>query len=48
MMLAALEPFDDESIWWRPAEGVNPIAVLALHCAGKQRHYIGRHIAGTD
>ncbi|HEY8310209.1 MAG TPA: DinB family protein [Gemmatimonadaceae bacterium] len=48
MMQAAIEPFDDESIWWRPAEGVNPVAVLALHCAGNLRHFIGRHIAGTD
>lgn len=48
MMLSAIEPFDDESIWWRPAPGVNPVAVLALHCAGNLRHFIGRHIAGTD
>jgi hypothetical protein len=48
MMLAALEPFDDESVWWQPAPGVNPIAVLALHCAGNLRHFIGRQIAGTD
>lgn len=48
MMQAAIEPFDDESIWWQPAPGVNPVAVLALHCAGNLRHFIGRHIAGTD
>jgi|GEM_PF-1437983 len=47
MMHAAIEPFDDDSIWWQPIEGVNPIAVLALHCAGNLRHFIGRHIAGT-
>ena len=38
MMRAAMEPFDDETIWWKPAEGVNPVAVLALHCAGNLRH----------
>jgi hypothetical protein len=48
MMQAAIEPFDDESIWWQPAPGVNPVAVLALHCAGNLRHFIGRHVAGTD
>ena len=48
MMQAAIAPFDDESIWWEPAKGVNPVAVLALHCAGNLRHFIGRHIAGTD
>ncbi|HEY7896772.1 MAG TPA: DinB family protein [Gemmatimonadaceae bacterium] len=48
MMQAAIEPFDDDSIWWQPAAGVNPVAVLALHCAGNLRHFIGRHIAGTD
>ncbi|MEO7103565.1 MAG: DinB family protein [Gemmatimonadaceae bacterium] len=48
MMNAALEPFDDDSVWWQPADGVNPIAVLALHCAGNLRHYIGRHVGGTD
>ncbi len=48
MMQAAIEPFDDDSIWWQPAPGVNPVAVLALHCAGNLRHFIGRHIAGTD
>jgi hypothetical protein len=48
MMLAAIAPFDDESIWWKPADGVNPVAVLALHCAGNLRHFIGRHISGTD
>lgn len=48
MMQAAIEPFDDDSIWWQPASGVNPVAVLALHCAGNLRHFIGRHIAGTD
>lgn len=47
MMQAAIEPFDDESVWWQPAPGVNPVAVLALHCAGNLRHFIGRHIAGT-
>ena len=31
MMHAAIEPFDDESIWWQPVESVNPVAVLALH-----------------
>jgi hypothetical protein len=48
MMQAAIEPFDDESIWWRPAPDINPVAVLTLHCAGNLRHFIGRHIAGTD
>jgi hypothetical protein len=48
MMHAAIEPFDDESIWWQPAPGVNSVANLALHCAGNLRHFIGRHIAGTD
>lgn len=48
MMQAAIEPFDDESIWWQPAPGVNPVAVLALHCAGNLRHFIGRHVGGTD
>jgi len=48
MMLSAIEPFDDESIWWQPAPGVNPIAVLALHCAGNLRHFIGRYVGGTD
>ena len=48
MMQAAIEPFDDESIWWQPAPGVNPVAVLVLHCAGNLRHFIGRHIGGTD
>jgi len=48
MMNAALEPFDDESVWWQPADGVNPIGVLALHCAGNLRHFIGRHVGGTD
>jgi len=48
MMQAAIEPFDDDTIWWQPAAGVNPVAVLALHCAGNLRHFIGRHIAGTD
>ena len=48
MLQAAIEPFDDESIWWQPAAGVNPVAVLALHCAGNLRHFIGRHISGTD
>jgi hypothetical protein len=48
MMLAALEPFDDESIWWQPAPDVNPIAVLALHCAGNLRHFIGRFVGGSD
>jgi DinB family protein len=48
MMLAALEPFDDESIWWQPAPDVNPIAVLALHCAGNLRHFIGRYVGGSD
>lgn len=48
MMRSALEPFDDETIWWQPAPGVNPIAVLVLHCAGNLRHFIGRHIGGTD
>jgi hypothetical protein len=48
MLHAAIEPFDDDTIWWQPAEGVNPVAVLALHCAGNLRHFIGRHIAGTD
>src|SRR5665213_2753569 len=48
MMQAAIEPFDDESIWWQPAPGVNPVAVLALHCAGNLRHFIGRRVAGTD
>lgn len=47
-MRAALAPFDDETIWWKPAESINPVAVLALHCAGNLRHYIGRHIGGTD
>ena len=48
MMRSALEPFDDETIWWQPAPGVNPIAVLVLHCAGNLRHFVGRHIGGTD
>ena len=48
MMQAAIDPFDDESIWWQPAPGVNPVAVLALHCAGNLRHFIGRHVGGTD
>jgi DinB family protein len=48
MMQAAIEPFDDESIWWQPAPGVNPIAVLALHCAGNLRHFIGRYVGGSD
>lgn len=48
MLRAAIEPFDDESIWWQPAPGVNPIAVLALHCAGNLRHFIGRHVGGSD
>ena len=48
MMQAAMAPFDDESIWWQPAPRVNSVAVLALHCAGNLRHFIGRHIAGTD
>ncbi len=48
MMQAAIEPLDDESIWWQPVPGVNPVAVLALHCAGNLRHYIGRFVSGTD
>ncbi|HEV2644548.1 MAG TPA: DinB family protein [Candidatus Elarobacter sp.] len=48
MMHAALEPFDDETIWWQPAPGVNPVAVLALHCAGNIRHFVGHHIGGLD
>lgn len=48
MMQAAIEPFDDESIWWQPIAGVNPIAVLALHCSGNLRHFIGRYVGGSD
>ncbi len=48
MLQAAIEPFDDESIWWQPAPSVNPIAVLALHCAGNLRHFIGRHVGGSE
>ncbi|MDQ2890046.1 MAG: DinB family protein [Gemmatimonadota bacterium] len=48
MMQAAIEPFDDESIWWKPVPTVNPVAVLALHCAGNLRHYIGHFVDGTD
>jgi hypothetical protein len=48
MMHAAIEPFDDESIWWKPADGVNPVAVLALHCAGNLRHFIGRYVGGQS
>ncbi len=48
MMRAALEPFDDTTIWWQPAPDVNPIAVLALHCAGNLKHFIGRHVGGSD
>lgn len=47
MMQAALEPFDDDSVWWQPAAGVNSAAVLSLHCAGNLRHFIGRHVGGT-
>lgn len=46
IMRTALEPFDDSTIWWKPADGVNPVAVLALHCAGNLRHYIGHHVGG--
>ncbi|MDQ6736095.1 MAG: DinB family protein [Gemmatimonadota bacterium] len=48
MMRTAIAPFDDESIWWQPAPGINPVAVLALHCAGNLRHYIGHFVGGTD
>ena len=48
MMRAAIAPFDDESIWWQPSPGINPVAVLALHCAGNLRHYIGHFVGGTD
>ena len=47
MMRAAIAPFDDESIWWQPAPSVNPVAVLALHCAGNLRHYIGHFVGGS-
>lgn len=48
MMRTAIAPFDDETIWWQPAPGVNPIAVILLHCAGNLQHYIGRYIGGSS
>lgn len=48
MMRAAIEPFDDTSLWWQPLPGINPVGVLALHCAGNLRHYIGHFVGGTD
>ncbi len=48
MMRAAIAPFDDETIWWKPASSINPVAVLALHCAGNLRHFVGRYVGGAE
>ncbi len=52
VMRAVLRPFDDGTIWWHPEvpvnsdSPVNPVAVLALHCAGNLRHYVGHYVGG--
>lgn len=46
MLRTVLDAVDDETLWWQPAPGVNPIGVLVLHCAGNLRHYVGLHVGG--
>lgn len=46
MMRSALDALDDDGIWWQPAPGTNPVAVLARHCAGNLRLFVGTYIGG--
>ncbi len=45
---AAVEPLDDEQIWWRPNETSNSIGNLVLHLSGSLNHYLNRALGGLD
>src|SRR5262245_11300919 len=45
---AAVEPLDDEKIWWRPNETSNSIGNLILHLSGSLNHYLNRGYGGLD
>ena len=42
-----LSQLDDESVWWRPAEGMNSVANLMLHLAGNVRQWIVSGVGGA-
>ncbi len=43
---AAVEPLNEEEIWWRPNEKSNSIGNLILHLSGSLNHYLNRNIGG--
>ncbi len=43
---AAVEPLDDQQLWWRPNESSNSIGNLILHVTGSLNHYLNRAIGG--
>ena len=45
---AAVDPLDENQIWWRPNETSNSIANLILHLSGSLNHYLNRALGGLD